>query len=76
MAKGEVKTGALPKHALGPYFSAMPFDDVLDDDQAYPSTRKLGFGVKPLKQFEHFVGILHIKAHPIVAHEIDYLAFG
>src|ERR671923_1149286 len=68
-AKGEVKGGPLVNGALRPDATAMPVYDALEGGQPDACPLKLGRAMEALKGCEELVGIGHLKARPIVAHE-------
>ena len=57
---------------LGPHTPAMAVDDALDDGQPHTGAFELTEAVQALKDPKEFMGVLHIKADPIIAHIVDH----
>src|SRR4029077_2984931 len=70
----EVKCRALVDRRFGPDAAAVALNDALDDGEADASAFKIFRSVQPLKNFEQLVGVLHVKAGAVVAHEERLLA--
>ena len=61
--------------ALGPNLAAVPINDPLDSGEADAGTGKLSRGVESSEGTKKLVGVSHVKAYAVIAHEISGSAF-
>ena len=68
-SQGEIKRGAFIEFGFDPNPAAMFLNDALDSSQSHARAFKIFRTVQSLKRTEELLGIFHVEADAVVAHE-------
>src|ERR1700691_3216563 len=69
--QSEIESGSVIGLCLGPDHPPVFLDDPMHRGQTHPGSFKFRAGVEALKYPEESLGVFHVEAHAVIAHEND-----
>jgi hypothetical protein len=70
LSRGEAESGPFVHFGLSPNCSSMLLEDAIDSGQAYACSFEFAFVMEALENAKQLLGIFHVEAGPVVAHEM------